>query len=823
MLSGDEKKENPKINIEKLTRKLCISDSDLDPFISYLNEIWLDLYSRVIDNKNDLKKENPKELNGLTKIVFADYYNMPGLIGARLFSAFDSKRNGSIGLFEFITNMKILFYENYEKNSRFIFDFYDFDYDGKITKEDIRVVLSYITLSHTENIKDINGDNRLASQKELFNMINKSFGENEIIDYIQFKNIVENVNSDIYLSVFLFLLENKPFSLSNLEPFRKKNSEVKTLRRKSINSVKYLACPTRNANFKLYKRSSYFEKSRKNAVEMSENVSNDVNKIKNKIKGSSIFKSKKRLETEINNVDDITLFNSSKNVKIFNVRNKTHEKNCIIIAKRSNKNIKQEEYKSNNSKKKSKGILSKKGGILNKILLPIKSSFNIAVLNMRKKKTCNNFENIIENPKKNENPEIHENDQARFIIENVELCENSSDSSSSDITEEIFEDLSNTNTDIFFEGKLCKSNNNKIKELWFKLINKDLYYYKNKNDEKYSGMHNLSGNLFKEEPITEFDGKKYFSFSLELPSKKRTYYCDNESDYKNWVNKLKKILNYKDIFEKYEIKEKIGNGRYGLIKLATNKKTGENFAVKIMSKKEMNSTDLELVRNEIEILKICQHPYIIKFIEHFENTNYIFIIMEYCKGGDLIQYYKKKNFNISEQRISEIMHQLCLAIKYIHSYGVAHRDLKLDNILLIEDNENSTIRLCDFGFSKIVGPSEKCDEPYGSLCYTAPEIIDHLPYNKQVDLWSIGIINYILCCGKFPFYDKDTNKLMDKIVENDIDFDFENFNNYSKEMKDFIYKLLKKEPEKRMNVVEALKHSWFKKMNKKSKNFNILN
>ena len=168
------------------------------------------------------------------------------------------------------------------------------------------------------------------------------------------------------------------------------------------------------------------------------------------------------------------------------------------------------------------------------------------------------------------------------------------------------------------------------------------------------------------------------------------------------------------------------------------------------------------------------------------------------------------------------MHQLCLAIKYIHSYGVAHRDLKLDNILLVDDNENSTIRLCDFGLSKIVGPSEKCDESYGSLCYTAPEIIDHLPYNKQVDLWSIGIINYTLCCGKFPFYDKDTNILMDKIVENDVDFDFENFNNYSKEMKDFIYKLLKKEPEKRMNVIEALKHSWFKKMNKKSNNFNIL-
>ena len=133
-----------KINVNSLTKKLRVTD--LNQFDAYLKDIWVDLYSRVTQNKNDPKEKSVK-LNGLSKVVFNSYYTLPGIIGDRLFKVFDTNCNDSIELIEFVEGMRTLFYEDYEKNSRFIFDFYDFDNDGKISQEDIRVVLSYITLT----------------------------------------------------------------------------------------------------------------------------------------------------------------------------------------------------------------------------------------------------------------------------------------------------------------------------------------------------------------------------------------------------------------------------------------------------------------------------------------------------------------------------------------------------------------------------------------------------------------------------------------------------------------------------------------------------
>ena len=138
---------NEKIDLNSLTKKLCVED--LAPFESYLKDLWVDLYSRVNKNKND-PKEKAVKLKGLSKIIFNSYYTLPGIIGERLFNVFDTNSSGSIELDEFVEGMKTLFYEDYGKNTKFIFDFYDFDNDGKINKEDIKVILSYITLTYSD-------------------------------------------------------------------------------------------------------------------------------------------------------------------------------------------------------------------------------------------------------------------------------------------------------------------------------------------------------------------------------------------------------------------------------------------------------------------------------------------------------------------------------------------------------------------------------------------------------------------------------------------------------------------------------------------------
>ena len=393
---------------------------------------------------------------------------------------------------------------------------------------------------------------------------------------------------------------------------------------------------------------------------------------------------------------------------------------------------------------------------------------------------------------------------------------NSSSDSFFEDAEDLEDDEEEENKGMNYQGKLYKFVSDKLKELWFKLIYKDLYYYKNKNEKVHRGMHNLSGLFLKAEGVKDIRGKKLYCFSIAFPSKSRVYYCDNEKEYNSWIAALKKATGYTNLLDLYDVKQKIGKGKFGLVKLGINKETNEKVAIKVMNKKNMDSSDLELVRTEIEILKICQHPYIIKLYDIFENVDYIYIIMEYCPGGDLFSRLQKTNFILKEEKVAIIMYKLCKAVFYMHSYGIAHRDIKPENVLLTSEDENADIRLLDFGLSKIVGPNEKCTEPYGTLTYCAPEIILDKPYLKNVDSWSLGVMTYLMLSGSLPFSGKDEHEIAKNVVYSPVNFEKKPiWKEISKEAKDFISKLLDKDLKTRIDMKKALEHSWFKLFNLK--------
>lgn len=125
------------------------------------------------------------------------------------------------------------------------------------------------------------------------------------------------------------------------------------------------------------------------------------------------------------------------------------------------------------------------------------------------------------------------------------------------------------------------------------------------------------------------------------------------------------------------------------MKKGIHKKSLKEVAIKIVKKKELSLKDLELLKREIEVLKVCQHPNIIRFHDVFENSDYIYIVMEYLKGGDFFNYLESKNFKITEERARQIAHQIATAIYYLHSFGIAHRDLKPENILMVDQEHNS--------------------------------------------------------------------------------------------------------------------------------------
>jgi serine/threonine protein kinase len=148
---------------------------------------------------------------------------------------------------------------------------------------------------------------------------------------------------------------------------------------------------------------------------------------------------------------------------------------------------------------------------------------------------------------------------------------------------------------------------------------------------------------------------------------------------------------------------------------------------------------------------MCQHPNIIKLIDLFENSEYYYIVLEYMEGKDMFDYLKARSFKISEERAKDIAYQILLAVSYLHSYGIVHRDLKLENVMMSDPSDKAVPKLVDFGLAKIIGPNEKSNEPFGTVGYVAPEVLKKEPYSFSCDIWSLGCITYALLSGSLPY------------------------------------------------------------------------
>jgi calcium-dependent protein kinase len=228
-------------------------------------------------------------------------------------------------------------------------------------------------------------------------------------------------------------------------------------------------------------------------------------------------------------------------------------------------------------------------------------------------------------------------------------------------------------------------------------------------------MHHLSGVFLKEEKLYDYHDHKLYSFSLMLPNKQRVYYVDNEKEYNEWLHFIKLATRYGNVFEKYDLKEKLGTGRFGIVRTGIHKQSGNKIAIKTIDKTKMTNKELQFVMAEIEILKICHHPNIIKLYDVYENIDHIYIVIEHCEGGDLFNYLEKRKFKISEKKAQNIVYKLCTAIYYLHSIGIVHRDLKPENIMMVDSTDESDIKLVDFGLSVILGPGQFCKEGVGTL------------------------------------------------------------------------------------------------------------
>ena len=276
-----------------------------------------------------------------------------------------------------------------------------------------------------------------------------------------------------------------------------------------------------------------------------------------------------------------------------------------------------------------------------------------------------------------------------------------------------------------------------------------------------------------------------------------------------------------DLYSNYELLNYIGKGGFGRVYKVRHKLSNQYRAMKIIKCKADNphNNTAEIIK-QINILKTLDHPNIIKVYEFYSTEKYIYIINELCTGGELFNKIVEVKY-FTESTACFIMRQLLSAVAYCHDKGVIHRDLKPENILIEnseeKDKEYFHIKIIDFGTCEIL-KKKKLTEQIGTSFYIAPEVLKN-GYNEKCDLWSCGVILYILLCGSPPFYGKNEKEIFQKILDGNVNFKHKIWNKISDDAKNLVIKLLQVDPSQRLSAAEALEDEWFKK----NININIIN
>lgn len=278
-----------------------------------------------------------------------------------------------------------------------------------------------------------------------------------------------------------------------------------------------------------------------------------------------------------------------------------------------------------------------------------------------------------------------------------------------------------------------------------------------------------------------------------------------------------KDTNEKNLLEeKYHLKEMLGTGAFSEVRLAESKeKPGQLFAVKIIDKKALKGKE-DSLENEIMILRKLKHSNIVQLLETFEDKNKVYLIMELVTGGELFDRIVEKG-SYTEKDAAHLIRQVLEAVDYMHQQGVVHRDLKPENLLYYSPDKDSKIMISDFGLSKMEDGGIMATA-CGTPGYVAPEVLAQKPYGKAIDVWSIGVISYILLCGYPPFYDENDVNLFAQILKGEFEFDSPYWDEISDSAKDFIMNLICVNVEKRYSCKQALAHPWISGNEASSKN-----
>ncbi|CAN1306801.1 Calcium-dependent protein kinase 20 [Linum perenne] len=268
----------------------------------------------------------------------------------------------------------------------------------------------------------------------------------------------------------------------------------------------------------------------------------------------------------------------------------------------------------------------------------------------------------------------------------------------------------------------------------------------------------------------------------------------------------RKTGNLKEI---YSLGRKLGQGQFGTTFLCIEKATGKEFACKSIAKRKLTTQeDVEDVRREIQIMHHLEgHPNVIKIIDAYEDAVAVHVVMELCAGGELFDRIIQRG-HYTERKAAELARLIVGVVEACHSLGVMHRDLKPENFLFVSQKEDATLKTIDFGLSMFFKPGETFTDVVGSPYYVAPEVL-RKNYGSPCDVWSAGVIIYILLSGVPPFWDETEQGIFEQVLKGDLDFVSDPWPNISDGAKDLVRKMLVRDPKKRLTAHEVLREHIF--------------
>ncbi|XP_074320478.1 calcium-dependent protein kinase 32 [Silene latifolia] len=263
-----------------------------------------------------------------------------------------------------------------------------------------------------------------------------------------------------------------------------------------------------------------------------------------------------------------------------------------------------------------------------------------------------------------------------------------------------------------------------------------------------------------------------------------------------------------EIEERYELGGELGRGEFGVTYLCTDKMSGEVYACKKISKNKLKTDiDIDDVRREVDIMRrMPKHPNIVTLKDTYEDDFAVHLVMELCEGGELFDRIVARG-HYTERAAATVMRTIVQVVQMCHEHGVMHRDLKPENFLFANKKEAAPLKAIDFGLSIFFSPGERFNEIVGSPYYMAPEVLKR-NYGPEVDIWSAGVILYILLCGVPPFWAETEKGVAQAIIRSVLDFKREPWPRVSDNAKDLVRKMLDPDPVRRYTAQQVLDHPW---------------